>query len=160
MNKREVMAMLDAEGIAYEKAEHEPVYTIDEMLALGLPHVEAIAKNLVVHDDKKQRYYLITVKEEKRVALKDFKARFGTRRLSFASEEELNRILGLARGSVTPFGILNDEERQVTVYFDDDFRGRLMGIHPNENTATVYVKTEDVARLITAHGNELNFARF
>ena len=35
-----------------------------------------------------------------------------------------------------------------------------MGIHPNENTATVYVKTEDVARLITAHGNELNFARF
>ena len=86
MNKREVMAMLDAEGIAYEKVEHDPVYTIDEMLALGLPYVEAIAKNLFVHDDKKQRYYLITVKEEKRVDLKDFKARFGTRRLSFASE--------------------------------------------------------------------------
>ena len=160
MNKKEVLDLLDAKKLAYEKVEHPPVFTVDEMLAQGLPHVEAIAKNLFVRDDKKQQYYLITVKEEKRVDLKDFRNRFHTRRLTFASEEDLAAILGLSRGAVTPFGILNDASRRVIVYFDEDFRGKLMGIHPNGNTATVYIKTEDVARLIEERGNELHFARF
>ena len=160
MNKKEVLDLLDAKKLAYEKVEHPPVFTVDEMLAQGLPHVEAIAKNLFVRDDKKQQYYLITVKEEKRVDLKDFRNRFHTRRLTFASEEDLAAILGLSRGAVTPFGLLNDASRRVIVYFDEDFRGKLMGIHPNENTATVYIKSEDVARLIEERGNELHFARF
>ncbi|MGI6075534.1 MAG: prolyl-tRNA synthetase associated domain-containing protein [Pyramidobacter sp.] len=160
MNKQEVFDMLDTKKIAYEKVEHAPVFTIDEMLALHLPHVNAIAKNLFVRDDKKRQYCLITVKEEKRVDLKEFRNRFNTRRLTFASEEDLAAILGLSRGAVTPFGILNDTACRVIVYFDEDFRGKLMGIHPNENTATVYIKTEDVARLIEEHGNELHFARF
>lgn len=59
-----------------------------------------------------------------------------------------------------PVGILNDEERRVTVYFEGDFRDWLMGIHPNENTVIVYMKTADVLRPIEADGNELKFACF
>lgn len=31
------------------------------------------------------------------------------------------KLLGLAAGSVTPLGVLNDEERKVTVFLDRDF---------------------------------------
>lgn len=152
--------MLDERGIAYEKVEHDPVYTVDDMLALKLPHPSQIAKNLFVQDDKKRNFYLITVKEDKRVDLKEFKNRFGTRRLRFASEEQLYDILGLKTGSVTPFGILNDTECKVHVYFDEDFRGKLMGIHPNENTATLWINSDEVKKLIEEHGNSIRYASF
>ena len=64
---------------------------------------------------------LITVKGDKRVALKEFRKANQTRPLSFASEEDLMKLLGLTAGSVTPFGVLNDEERKVTVFLDRDF---------------------------------------
>lgn len=159
MNKEEVLALLDSRAIEYEKADHPEVYTIDDMISLGLPHLEAIAKNLFVHDDKKQNYYLITVKEDKRVDLKDFKTRFSTRRLSFAKEEELLEILGLKKGAVTPLGILNDREKKVKFYLDEDFQGRTMGIHPNDNTSTIYIKTDKVLELIEDHGNEVHIVK-
>lgn len=149
--------MLDNSGIAYEITEHIPVFTIEEMMNINLPYPEIVAKNLFVRDDKKRNYYLITVKEEKRVNLKEFQEKIGSRKLSFASENDLNGILGLSAGSVTPFGVLNDEERKVQVYFDTDFNGQKIGIHPNENTATVRINTEDVKSIIEKHGNEFNF---
>ena len=49
---------------------------------------------------------------------KEFRKANQTRPLSFASEEDLMKLLGLAAGSVTPLGVLNDEERIVTVFLD------------------------------------------
>lgn len=98
-----VLDLLDKKGISYEVTEHTPVFTIDEMLELNLPHPEWIAKNLFVRDDKKKNYYLLVVQEEKRVELKVLRKQLGLRPLTFASEEDLNRILNLTRGAVTPF---------------------------------------------------------
>jgi len=157
MNKQEVIAMLDNSGIEYEITEHIPVYTIEEMMNIGLPYPEKVAKNLFVRDDKKRNYYLITVKEEKRVNLKEFQEKIGSRKLSFASENDLNAILGLSAGSVTPFGVLNDTELKVQVYFDSDFKGEKIGIHPNENTATVWINTDDIKKIVEQHGNDFKF---
>lgn len=65
------------------------------MDALELPHKEALAKNLFVRDDKMQHYYLITVKGERRVDLKEFRTTFATRRLSFANENDMQELLGV-----------------------------------------------------------------
>ena len=102
-------------------------------------------------DDKKRNYYLITVKEDRRVNLKEFQAQYGTRKLSFASEDDMMRLLGLTRGAVTPFGLLNDEEASVQFFVDRTFDR--MGIHPMENTATVWVRKEDLVKLVIEHGN-------
>ncbi len=64
--------------------------------------------------------------------------------------------MGLIPGAVTPLGILNDEERKVTMYLDASFAGGLIGIHPNDNTATVWIKTEDLIKIIREHGNLVN----
>ena len=60
----------------------------------------------------------------------------------------------LTPGSVTPLGLLNDSECRVKFYLDAEFEGGMMGVHPNDNTATVYLKAADVLRLIIEHGNE------
>lgn len=139
---------------------HAPVYTIDEMAALHLPNMETIAKNLFVRDDKKQQYYLLVVREEKRVALKELRERLGTRPLTFASETDLLTILGLQRGAVTPFGVLNDRAHRTRVLIDATFSDSMIGIHPNENTATVWLKTGDLVHLLRESGAEVEFLEF
>lgn len=154
MTKEETYAFLNDKGIEYESAEHPAVFSMDELGDVELPHPEWEAKNLFVRDDKKQNYYLITVKGSKRVDLKDFRIKHGLKRLSFASAEDLLRIMKLTPGSVTPLGLLEDEERKVHFYLDAEFEGGMMGIHPNDNTATVYIKANDLLKIIRDHGNE------
>ncbi len=62
-------------------------------------------------------------------------------------------VMGLIPGAVTPLGLLNDAERKVTLFLDSAFSGGLVGVHPNDNTATVWLHSEDLTRLIEEHGN-------
>ena len=155
MNKQEIYNYLNAENIEYEITEHKAVYNMEELAEIKLPHPEADAKNLFVRDDKRQNYYLITVKGEKRVNLKDFRRENGTRPLTFASPEELSDILGLIPGAVTPLGLLNDKEHRVKFYLDKDFTDMdFIGVHPNDNTATVWLKPADLISLLKKKGSE------
>ena len=157
MNKQQIYDYLQENSIWHEITQHKAVYNMAELAEVPCPYPEADAKNLFVRDDKKQNYYLITVKGEKRVNLKAFRKAQGTRNLSFASAEDLMERLGLIPGAVTPLGVLNDETRSVKVFLDQDFLQEpgLVGVHPNENTATVWLKTEDLIRIIREHGNEV-----
>lgn len=154
MNKAETYEFLRAKNIPFETVEHEAVFNMEEMSKISLPHPEADAKNLFVRDDKHLNFYLINVRGDKRVNLKEFRKANGTRPLTFASETELFEILRLTPGSVTPLGLLSDDERKVKFYIDSDLVKGLVGVHPNENTATVFLKTEDLTKLIKEHGNE------
>lgn len=158
MNKTETYEFLNKSGVNYEITEHKAVFNMEELGEVKLPYPEFDAKNLFVRDDKKQNYYLITVKGDKRVNLKEFRKKYGLRNLSFASAEELMKIMGLTPGSVTPLGLLNDEEHIVKFYLDSEFNGTLIGVHPNDNTATVWLKSEDLIKIIKEHGNEVSLA--
>ena len=157
MNKQEVLSLLDERGVSYELTEHKAVYNMAELAEVVLPYPEADAKNLFVRDDKKRGYYLITVRGDKRVDLKAFRQQNGTRPLSFASAEDLMARLGLIPGAVSPFGLLNDAERSVIFCLDREFldaSGRI-GVHPNDNTATVWLAAADLLSLIQEHGNPI-----
>ena len=158
MNKQEIYDFLNERGAWHEITEHGAVYNMEELASIELPYPEADAKNLFVRDDKKRSYYLITVKGDKRVDLKEFAAKYGTRKLSFASPDDLSAILGLIPGAVTPLGLLNDSEHRVIFYLDSAFLEEpgLIGVHPNDNTATVWMKVQDLVGLIKEQGNEIN----
>ena len=126
LGKQDIYQLLDAHGIAYEAVEHPAVYTVDEADALRLPHPEAGTKNLFLRDDKHRAYYLLTCREDVRVDLKALQHQIGSRRLSFASADDLRDMLGLIPGSVTPLGLLNDEARRVRFLLDEAFAGRLI----------------------------------
>lgn len=158
MNKKEIYHYLKQKKISYEATEHKAVFNMAELYEIDIPYPEANAKNLFLCDDKKRNYYLLTVKGSKKVNLKEFKQKHNTRALKFASENDLMNIMNLIPGSVTPLGILNDEEKKVKVFIDKDFvksSTGLIGVHPNDNTATVWLKTQDLINLIAEHGNEV-----
>ena len=157
MIKEDIFRLLDAQGIHYDLAEHGPVYTIEEIDALKLANADRIAKNLFIRDDKKRQYFLLTMQKDKRADLRQLQTRLGTRKLSFASEADLNSILGLSKGQVTPFGVLNDQEHLVTVLLDTALQNGLVGIHPNTNTATLWIQSGDLFRLIEHHGNAVQW---
>ena len=157
MNKQDIYALLNEKQLWHEITEHQAVYHMDDFFGVKLPYPEADAKNLFIRDDKKQNYYLLTVPGSKRVDLKAFRKAHGTRPLSFASADDLMAIMKLIPGAVTPFGVLNDEAHKVKVFLDSGFleHDSLIGVHPNDNTATVWMKTADLAALLKEHGNEV-----
>ena len=158
MNKQEVYDFIKSKNIWHEITEHKAVFNMDELSEIEIPYPEYDAKNLFVRNDKKINYYLITVKGNKRVDLKEFRNNNGTRPLSFASEQDLMSIMNLIAGSVTPLGLLNDKDLKVTFYLDKDFLKdkQIIGVHPNENTATLWLKVTNLIDIIKEHGNQVN----
>ena len=154
MKKEEIYQYLKKHQISYEVNEHKAVFNMGELDSVKLLYPEWDAKNLFVRDDKKRNYYLISVKGDKRVDLKNFRKQLGLRPLSFASADDLMAIMGLTPGSVTPLGILNDIDCKVHFYVDSEFAGNIIGVHPNDNTATIWIQADQLIHLIREHGNE------
>lgn len=161
MNKQQIYHFLNDRHIDFEITEHEAVFNMTELGRVDVPYPGRDAKNLFVRDDKKQNYYLITVKGNKRVDLKAFKKEHGTRHLSFASADDLLDLMKLTPGAVTPLGLLSSDPAKIQFFLDQDFldtdskeKGAgIIGVHPCDNTATVWLKTTDLIKLIKEHGN-------
>ena len=161
MNKIETLRYLDQHQINYEKIDHPAVFNMADLANLHLPHPEADAKNLFIRDDQKKHYYLLTVKGNKKVNLQQFRQKFGTRRLTFASPEDLKKFLQVTPGSVTPLSLLNNAIVEIPLYLDAYFLQQpLIGMHPNDNTATIWLNSGDLINLIKAHGNPVHLVEF
>ncbi|MDO4553874.1 MAG: prolyl-tRNA synthetase associated domain-containing protein [Lachnospiraceae bacterium] len=158
MDKQEVFQWLDENKITYEAVEHPPVYTMEEMEELGLHKQGNICKNLFLRDAKGKRHFLVILGKDKQADLKALRAQLGSTALSFGSEERLMKQLGLTKGAVSVFGILNNKEATVEVAIDRDFlHEKRMGCHPNDNTATVFLDFKDVKKMIQNNGNKLMY---
>jgi Ala-tRNA(Pro) deacylase len=153
MNREEILKLLNDKNVEYELENHEAVNNMEELKNIELLYPELDAKNLFLRDDKKRNYYLVTIKGDKKVDLKEFKNKYNTRSLSFASDDDLLNILGLTPGSVTPFGLLNDKDSRVIFYIDEFFKDKKIGVHPNDNRATVWIKSNDLVNIIKESGN-------
>ena len=148
MNK--ILNLLTQHTIPYELVEHPALYHMEE--GLSLPHPEAVAKNLFLKERKGGRYFLVTLPRNAKADFQRLRELFSSGPLTMASPEELKKILGLGLGSVTPFGLLNDPARRVEWGLDNWFRGKLIGVHPNINTATVYLAADGLFRLLEKQG--------
>ena len=157
-HKKEVYALLNKKGVSYEAVEHEAVFTMEEMERAGINAHGCICKNLFLRDTKGRQHYLVTVPDERRVDLKWLSASLGTSKLSFASAERLDKYLDVPQGSVSPLGLLNDETASV-IFVPDASLAALpaVGVHPNDNTATVWMQADDLVRLVRENGNEMEF---
>ena len=157
MTEREkVFARLEELGVSYEVTEHPAVFTIGEMDALGLTAKGEVCKNLFLRDAKGRRHFLVVVPGEARADLRALAAQLESSKLSFASAERLEKYLGLKQGEVTPLGVLNDADAAVEVVFDRGLeRFPCLGVHPNDNTATVWLSLADILRVVEGNGTEI-----
>ena len=89
------------------------------------------------------------------MSLKDLAAPLETDKLSFASAQRLEKYLGLKTGAVSPFGVWNDTENKVIVIPDEELPAQeKIGVHPNDNTATVWLAPQTLRDSIVEKGNE------
>lgn len=147
--KQRVYDALDKMKIKYEVVEHEAVHTMEDMDRLGLPEKGTLCKNLFLRDSKGKRHFLVTADEKTKVDLKDLGRKLGAGNLSFASEERLEKYLGLKQGSVSPFGLMNDTDHQVEFFIDKSLsRCKSLGVHPMDNTATVFLSFKDLDKFL------------
>ncbi len=160
LTKDEVRAKLTEMGIKFEAMEHDAVYTIDEMKQIEGMKIEDVCKNLFLRDEKGKRHFLVVLDEAKSADLKAIRAQIGSSRLSFASGERLMAHLGLVKGAVTPRGVLTDCAAYVEVLMDEDLRGRpRLGVHPCDNTETLWISAADIEKIIRSRGNSLKFIK-
>lgn len=158
--KENVYKKLDELNIKYKKVEHKAVFTMEEMAELNLENEDEIVKNIFIRDDKKTNYYLVLIAGNKRVNLKELRNNLGLRPLTFASEDDLERYLGLHKGSVTVLGVLNDTNHIVKVLIDEDIKKfQEIGVHPNENTASIWLKLEDIEKILNYTENDYEFIK-
>lgn len=146
----EILSLLHQNSISYELVQHPALYHMEE--GLSLPHPEAVAKNLFLKERKGGRYFLVTLPRNAKADFKCLREFFSSGPLTMASPEELKEILGLGLGSATPFGLLSDPQHRVEWELDSWFRGKLIGVHPNINTATAYLSADGLFRLLEKQG--------
>ena len=149
-----VIDRLKSLDIPFEFVRHVAVFTIDEMVATGIEDVGEVCKNLFLRDAKGKKHFLVLIPGHKQANLALIAKKLQSGNLSFASEERLMRYLGLTKGAVTPFGVINDSDRAVTLVIDAEIEGReRLGFHPNVNTATVFLSFADLMKFINSCGN-------
>lgn len=157
MDKNNVLALLKTAGTSFEVTEHAPVYTVEEGETLKLPHPESIARTLFLCDDKHQNFWLVALPKDKKLDLKALRVQLNSRRLTFATAEELDAMLKLPPGSVTPLGALNDATGTVPVLIDAEFNGRLIGVPLFANTTTIWLNSADLAQILAQQGHSVNW---
>jgi Ala-tRNA(Pro) deacylase len=113
--EQKVHEVLDRLGIAYTRLEHPPVFTVEQAEKHWGSITGAHCKNLFLRNKKGNRHYLAILESSKSADLKALTNRLGEDRLSFASPERLMRYLGLEPGAVSPFGLINDSQKEVQV---------------------------------------------
>ncbi len=117
-SEQEFLQFLDAHGFSYERLEHPAVFTCAEA-ELHRPKAPAVStKNLFLCDKKARRFFLVVTSCEKTVKLDTLAPQLGVAYLRFASEENLQRILGVRRGAVTMMGLANDTGHLVELWID------------------------------------------
>ena len=154
VGRDELLAFLDAQGIAHATHEHPAVFTVAEGPEIKATMPGAHTKNLFLKD-KKGRLWLISARQDTAIDLKRLHRTIGSDRLSFGNPELMGEALGLTPGSVTAFGLINDRDRRVTFVLDKALaNAELVNFHPMINTATTAVSADGFRRFLAAIGVE------
>ena len=152
--REDLFAFLDSLGIAHRTKDHPPVFTVAESVSLRDEIPGGHTKNLFVKD-KKDNFFLLTVEENASVDLKTVHNLIGAAsKVSFGKPEKLMEFLGVAPGSVTAFGAINDTGNNVTFVLDADLMQEdIINCHPLGNDATTSIGRDDLIRFMEATGH-------
>ena len=154
---QKVVDRLNELGIPFQIVEHEPVLTTEQADRF-IEGIEGVrTKTMFLSNKKKRNFYLVIIDDAKRLDMDVFKEIVEENRIKMASAETLNDKMMLLPGTVSPFGLLNNRDKDIQVYFDQEIVSEeRMCFHPNTNEKTIFVNTEDLFTFLKAIGYEPN----
>jgi len=150
-------ALLDQLNISYQRVEHDPADTMEDCAAISDVLGIRICKNLFLCNRQKTDFYLLAMPEDKPFHTKDLSHQIGSSRLSFASPEAMEELLGCTPGSASVLGLVNDKEHKVRLLMDrETYEAEYFGCHPCKNDGSLRMKTADLLRIFLPHtGHEV-----
>lgn len=148
---QKVVDQLNELGIPFQIVEHEPVLTTEQADRF-IEGIEGVrTKTIFLTNKKKRNFYLVIIDDAKRLDMDVFKEIVEENRIKMASAETLNDKMMLLPGTVSPFGLLNNRDKDIQVYFDQEIVSEeRMCFHPNTNEKTIFVNTEDLFTFLKA----------
>lgn len=156
--RKKVFEKLEQLEIPYEVFEHPPLDTIEIALQYWKDIDAMHCKNLFFRNHKGNRHYLVIIKDTTPFSIRSLEQKLKQGKLTFGSEKRLMKYLGVRPGSVSPFGLINDEEKHMHVFMDEQLRqAEKISFHPNDNTASVVIRFADLIRFLESSGNTFEF---
>jgi Ala-tRNA(Pro) deacylase len=152
----DIYKFLDDHHIEYERHDHPPVYTVEDVNRLVPPLKAAKTKSLFLCDAKGVRHFLVIVNGEKRADLKALPDLLKCSRLRFGSPDRLKKYLGVDPGSVSLFALVNDIDMAVEIIMDRTlWESDAFQFHPLVNTATLVVSKGNIKRFLDQTGHNI-----
>ncbi len=146
----DLFALFDALGVAHRTLEHPAVFKVGEGDEIKAALPGGHTKNLFLKDAKDQ-LWLVSALQHARIDLKSLPKAIGAARLSFGSAALMQETLGVAPGSVTAFGLINDKDHRVRFVLDAGLAASdPVNFHPLTNTATTAISQADFRRFLAA----------
>jgi len=156
--KEKVLKVLKQLDIPYEIHEHPPAATVEQALPYWKDIDATHCKNLFFRNHKGNRHYLVILKHDRQLNIRDLEQRLKQGKISFASPKRLERYLGLSIGSVSVFGLINDSENHVHLFLDAGLKSvSRISFHPNDNTATMVISYDSFLKFLHWSGNSYEF---
>jgi Ala-tRNA(Pro) deacylase len=161
MNQRkQVLEILDKLNIEHEIHEHPPVPTVEEALPYWNRIDATHCKNLFFRNHKGNKHYLVILRHDRQLNIRDLEQRLKQGKISFASPKRMEKYLGLSGGSVSVFGLINDIGNHVHLFLDEALKkAERISFHPNENTATLVISQSSFLAFLGWSGNSFEFIK-
>lgn len=150
---QDVYQALDSMEISFDVVEHPPALTTEDADRFIEGKQGVRTKSLLLNNRKKSRYYLVIMDDSKRLDMEKLSNILGENRISFTSPARLMEKMRLSPGVVSIFGLLNNPEQDISVYFDRAMVSEpVMTFHPNDNTKTLFIATGDMYKFVSQLG--------
>ena len=158
--QKELYSLLEELSISFEYHEHPPLATINDAIIHWKDYNSGRCKNIFFRNHKGDRHYLVILEHLAQLDIHDLEKRLRQGKLTFASDRRLKENLGLEPGSVSPFGLINDRNKNVYLFIDENLKSfERLAFHPNANTATLIISKADFIKFLDYTGNGYEFLK-
>lgn len=149
---------LETLGIHFTRVDHDAANTIVDCIVVEQMLGGRICKNLFLCNRAKTAYFLLLMPGDKPFKTKDLTPQIPSGRVSFASGEDMERMLCCSPGSASVMGLLFDRSHDISLLIDRELLSdESFCCHPCKNTSSLKIAMEDVLQVFLPHcGHKLH----
>ena len=144
--RERIFTLLDRLEIDYTNYEHEPAFTCDDAKGIEIPWKRV--KSLLLKNKQKNEFFMVVIEDVKRLDSDIIRKYFWENKISFISEELMVEKIWVKPGHVSPFAMVNNTQKDITVVFDKSLEWSEIWIHPLQNDNTIVIKIEAISHFL------------
>lgn len=151
-----VYEKLRENSVEFERVDNDSISTMEECAEVGEVLGTEICKSILACTRNKSEYYLIIMPGDKRFVSKFASKAIGASRLSFASAEDMEDLLGTTPGNASPMAAVNDADARVKIVIDKELaEDEYIACNVGVNTSHIKIATADlIEKILPSMGHE------